>query len=730
MHPFSLTLRPAQQEALRYQGGALGISAVPGSGKTFTLELLISDLILRRGIPMDRVGVFTYMRSARANLINRVNQRLKEHGLTGRFTQAFTLHSLCLRILKTYAVRLDSEGIAVLEQYEQDRLTSRFARLWLKHHISQWQSLLPRDESAYHQRQQQTRFSNSFQQMCRAVIQTAKNYQLTPTQLTPATDSYLDWAKQVYQAYQAELKTLGKVDYDDLGWSALNLLRRDPDVRAEVQSWYDYLFEDESQDSSPLQEDLLHMMSGRTQNLVRVGDPNQSIMGTFTTAEPRFFREFCRRSQPIMLNESSRSALRILSLANGLVDWVNQDHPLSALRQALAPQHIQPASSGPANPPDAEAAIDFLRVSGSPEEEWMRVADLAAQAVQNRPQSTVVVLVPTNEAGAKLLLQLQGLGCSLVIDLLRNNPSQRRVIQKLKLAADYLAQPSSVVRLAAVVEGLADWAKLAGGETRESLKSWIQTCRPEDLLFPGQGTLAAPRLPDPLRSQQDPLNHLLRTLATWLAAARSPWPETLNLMVQTLYHTSDELFIGHYLADQLEQVLDKQPTTDWQDIADEIQAVLDGRMNNLPSDIHAFSAAAGSITVTTLHRSKGLEWDEVFIVGLSAYDYPVLPQERIMGLRFLEGADMQAEAIAELKQQVGSYISEGSPTEQAFLDLAAEKLRLLYVAITRAKRRLTFSVSSKNPFGSDQKPSALFEVLQALDGKFLQKRPQPDLSRK
>jgi DNA helicase-2/ATP-dependent DNA helicase PcrA len=690
----------------------MGISAVPGSGKTFILELLITELIAQRGIPSHRIGVFTYMRSARANLTNRINQQLRNRGLTVRFTQAFTLHSLALRVLRAYHSRLNQEDLQILEQYEQDRLISRLVRVWLRGNAHLWEPLLPDEDQPLKNRNNRTRFSTSFQAMCQAVIRTAKTYRLAPSAIQAAPRGFLSWAVQIYQTYQAELHRLGKVDYDDLGWCALDLLETNSDILAEVQGWYDYLLEDESQDSSPLQEDLLTLLSQRTGNLVRVGDPNQSIMGTFTTAEPRFFRDFCRHSQQIALDESSRSAAKILVLANRLVEWVNQDHPLSELQDALAPQQIQVASSGPLNPPDSEAAIQFLTVKGSPQQELAAIAQMAIQAVQERPRHTVAVLVSTNEAGARVLMALQEAGFQNAIDLLRNNPTQKRVIETLKLITDYFARPASSARLVTVFEALTNWAGIPHPSTTfATIKAALQQAKPEDLLFPALGSQPY-FLPTEYEGEDwDRTRFLLKTLAEWLRAARAPWSDLLHWIVQTLYHTPEDLFIGNYLITQLEQVLGDQPAADWQDIANETQSILGSRLNNLPSEILSFSPAPGSITVTTMHRSKGLEWDEVFLTGLSAYEFPVVFGDRPMGLAFLEETNLQAEALAELKRFAGSYLSANTATEQAFLDLAAEKLRLLYVGVTRAKRRLTLSVSSKTPFDQDQKPSRLFTEL-------------------
>ncbi|UFP94450.1 ATP-dependent helicase [Gloeobacter morelensis] len=712
MPAYEATLRPAQREVLHYSGGRLGISAVPGSGKTFTLEALIAELVIRRGVPPERIGVFTFMRSSRANLTGRINRQLWEGGVAGRL-EAFTLHSLALKVLQHFQGQLGLAAIDVLEGYEQERFISRLTQAWLRNHCEIWEPLLPPTAEAERAARNRAAFGRSFKAMCREVIRTAKNYRLPPQAIEPVQAGFLTWALGIYRSYQTELLRTGKLDYDDLAWRAVDLIERDAGVRGEVEGWYDYLFEDESQDSSPLQERLLDLLSARSGNLVRVGDPNQSIMSTFTTAEPRFFRRFCRLSRPVVLEESSRSAPMIIALANALVDWAASDHPNPSLRGALVRQHIRTASSGPANPGDSEAAIHFDVVSGPPEEEIAAVAHRAAEALAARPEHSFAVLVGTNELGAQVLRQLQRFVGVRILDLLRSNPTQRELIDRLRVMAEFFAQPSSPVRLAAATEALADWAGLGRRQVAGAQPRLLRIA-PEKLLFPVFGSeISLPVAAE----EQAAWQRICSTLAGWLLASRSPWADSLRLVVQTLYRSSAEIYLGHYVVDQLERSLGERPAADWQEVADEIQAILDGSLNNLPSEAFHFTPEPGAITVATAHRAKGLEWDEVFLTGISAYEYPVLREDRPVGLYFLDGLDMRAEALSELRASARLRRRHTSATERAFLDLAAEKLRLLYVGITRARRRLVLSVATRDLFGREQKPSRLFQVLQCFDSR-------------
>ncbi|MFN6066964.1 MAG: UvrD-helicase domain-containing protein, partial [Pseudanabaena sp.] len=123
----------------------------------------------------------------------------------------------------------------------------------------------------------------------------------------------------------------GAIDYDDMILGALRVLKNDS-IRKYWQERVFAVFEDEAQDSSPLQTDLLEILAlspleENIKNLMRVGDPNQAINSTFTTADPRFFNEFCDRcqlnSQLSTLDQAGRSTVNVMRAANYVLHWVN-----------------------------------------------------------------------------------------------------------------------------------------------------------------------------------------------------------------------------------------------------------------------------------------------------------------------------------------------------------------------------------------------------------------------
>jgi hypothetical protein len=122
-----------------------------------------------------------------------------------------------------------------------------------------------------------------------------------------------------------------------------------------------YILEDEAQDSSRLQEQILRLLTGEVGNWVRVGDPNQAIFETFTTASPEYLRNFLTEPgvQPRELPDSGRSSLQIIDLANYLIDWTQTQHPREAARGALTPPTIHPVPPGDQQPNPPAGKVHF-----------------------------------------------------------------------------------------------------------------------------------------------------------------------------------------------------------------------------------------------------------------------------------------------------------------------------------------------------------------------------------
>jgi DNA helicase II / ATP-dependent DNA helicase PcrA len=121
--------------------------------------------------------------------------------------------------------------------------------------------------------------------------------------------------------------------------------------------------------------------------------------------------------------------------------------------------------------------------------------------------------------------------------------------------------------------------------------------------------------------------------------------------------------------------------------------------------------------VTTMHKAKGLEWDRVYLMSVNTYDFPSLQSsDRYISERWFirDSLNLEAETLAQL-QALGasseySWYAPGQATRQARQDYVRERLRLLYVGITRAKKELVITWNTGRQ--GDQSPAVPFSALQ------------------
>ena len=326
------TPRPAQTQILAYTGGKLGISAVPGSGKTFTLSALAAQLIRSGRIADEQeVLIVTLVNSAVDNFAARIKLSLAE---TLDFPMPFgyrirTLHGLAHDIVREKPASVGLEDrFAILDEHEADIIRKEAATSWLRAHPYDLNDFLDPDldenKRDWVHRQQ---LPDLVTGIALAFIRSAKDNRLTPEKLhnllagTPAPLPLAEMGLAIYADYQRALVYRGAVDFDDLIRLAIDLLENDAEFLERLRYRWPYILEDEAQDSSKLQEQILCLLAGPQGNWVRVGDPNQAIFETFTTASPEHLIDFIHTEadQYRELPDSGRCQPSIIDLANQLI---------------------------------------------------------------------------------------------------------------------------------------------------------------------------------------------------------------------------------------------------------------------------------------------------------------------------------------------------------------------------------------------------------------------------
>ncbi|MCJ7586119.1 MAG: hypothetical protein MUO30_15320, partial [Anaerolineales bacterium] len=191
----------------------------------------------------------------------------------------------------------------------------------------------------------------------------------------------------------------------------------------------------------------------------------------------------------------------------------------------------------------------------------------------------------------------------------------------------------------------------------------------------------------------------------WQGTTLLPIDQMILTLAQDLFTEVVDLALAHKLALVLRQAKDDH--ADWRlpELTGELGVIArnERRFIGFSSDDSGFDPEQhkGKVVVTTMHKAKGLEWERVYLMSVNNYDFPSLqPYDRyIAEKRFVrDGLNLEAEALAQLESLGTSneyeWYTEGAATQQARLDYVKERLRLLYVGITRVKRELVVTWNS------------------------------------
>ena len=710
--------RPKQKEVLKYKSGWMGVSAVPGSGKTQTLSYLAADLIKR--IKNDQeVLIVTLVNAAARNFARRVDQFITEAGLLpGVGYRVRTLHGLANDIVRERAglVGLD-ETFKIIDERESNDILLDAVTAYLRANPRVGESYLDYDmdenKANFILRD---RFPQDLMLVAGAFIKQAKDMQLEPENVRYYLDRFAQplplaqICQVIYVDYQRALNYRGGVDFQDLIRLALKALKSDNDYLKRLQARWKYILEDEAQDSSQLQEEILRTLTGKKGNWVRVGDPNQAIYETFTTADPKYLRDFLTEDgvKARELPNSGRSTVSIIKLANHLIDWTLNDHPVEAIRekQPLTLPYIEPTPKGDPqpNPPDEPAKVVLFPEDFSPAEETEAVIKSLKRWLPENPDRTVAVLVPRNERGAQMVKALKEQNIE-VVELLRSSSTTRETAGALVYILDALTNPnaSASLSMAFKVWRRDDRHEEGLSQRLEKIVKVIRSCkqvedylypRPEDNWLDTEAVTILTADDDTVYPQLIEFRELMRR---WQQAFVLPIDQLILTIAADLFTTKADLAIAHSLAVYLRGFGKTNLHYRLPDFVVELRMVAQNkrRVADLGEDQeYDPEAHKGKVTVATMHAAKGLEWDRVHLMSVNNYDFPSAePQDRFIGESWYvrDKLSLQAEALAQLKlaaDPLGFHYEEGEASRHARVEYAAERLRLFYVGITRARREL------------------------------------------
>ena len=289
-------LNKEQLEAVKTTEGPLLVLAGAGSGKTKVLTTRVAYLIDELGITPESILAITFTNKAAKEMKDRIFKML---GTVAYQIQISTFHSFGLTILKEHYDKLGyDKNFTILDSDDSSTVVKKILKD------------MDKDPKKY-----------SYKAI-RNKISSAKNELMEPEDLAKfSTNDIDDLVVDVYKKYKEKLKTNNSVDFDDLLMLPITLFRKYPEVLRFYQDRFKYILIDEYQDTNEAQYLLTKMISAKYKNICVVGDNDQSIYSFRGSNYKNIlnFEKDYNNAKVIMLERNYRSTKQILDVANCII---------------------------------------------------------------------------------------------------------------------------------------------------------------------------------------------------------------------------------------------------------------------------------------------------------------------------------------------------------------------------------------------------------------------------
>lgn len=617
-------LNKNQAQAVAHIDGPCMVLAGPGSGKTRIISQRIVSMVLDHDIPPTRILAISFTKASSLEM----KKRTLAYGKDDRLNKVSfgTFHSSFFRILRRYAGVSLEDLLLDLDRYKLVRSILKYLKI-----------------SNYNDDD---------------VLDLLNEISLVKNELVDYRDYDSKSFEQeifqkAYRLYEDEKKRHGKIDFDDMLIQAYDLLNNDPAILSIVRQVFKYILIDEFQDINRVQFELIRLIAGQENNLFVVGDEDQSIYG-FRGARPDFMLEFDQyfpSARHILLDTNYRSSKDIVDLSLGLIKKNKKRHP----------KDLKAFSKDPAR-------ISYIYPKDTDDEARL-VADQIFDRVGSQKGADYgdfAVIYRTNRQARAFVDAFMD---KRIPFILKDAP---KTIYDHWVSLDIIAY----LRIAMEIGSGGDWARVINKPFRYiSKKSLAKAEASMDFL-------------DCLLNDEDIKDFQKKNLEDLyidLNYVRGLSPQYgISYIRTTLDYDRYILDYCHerrIKSQQIVEILDEleaaagpyRTILDFFKHIDQVREEVKKNADKTAGSSLATSADKG-VVLTTMHSSKGLEFDNVYIVGVNEGIVPY---------------------------QLG---------DDSKLDIEEER-RLLYVAITRAKRLLVISSPLKR-FGKKIGQSQFLKELQ------------------
>ena len=616
-------LSPAQRAAVEHGDGPLLVLAGAGSGKTRVITHRIVRL-MERGVPPAAIVAITFTNKAAGEMRQRVDGMLGGKAASRALTVS-TFHSFGLGVLQREKTALGGT-FTIFDQGDQSSLVKQLLR--------------------------QAGADRSFDaQAVIARISNAKNAFLAAGQLPEREgDAYDEITKEIYPRYQSALRQYKAFDFDDLVCEVARLWQGDVGMRARWQDKFLHVLVDEYQDTNRAQLELLRLLAGDRCNVCAVGDDDQAIYG-WRGADVRNILDFERHfagARVVKLEQNYRSRAPVLAVANAVIGKrVDAKWRKVLFTERSGGERVR------------------LAVGGTPEIEAAWIGRAVRRLVRERGRSPSEVAVLYRSNGQSRLveeaLREQGIAHRVVGGTqFFERKEVKDILGYLKLALN----PDDEISLRRVINhpprGIGDTSleRLALHAATRRWSLWQAVDRVD----------ALDDIPGPARDGCRALGKLMADARRDLLGAAKVAPSAVARamvegtgMLAEIDASSPNLDAAAKRRGHVESILSTLARREARDGAgtDGLAAFL----HLLTMDVDNDEQAGDVVTLSTLHGSKGLEFEHVFLIGC---EEGYLPHARTLDVRATDVTD-----------------AGGADIE--------EERRLFYVGVTRAREELVLT---------------------------------------
>jgi DNA helicase-2/ATP-dependent DNA helicase PcrA len=590
---YQIKLNEQQQKAVVRTEGQSLLLAVPGSGKTTVIICRIAYLLLVEKIAPGEILTLTFSRMGARDLTQRY-QKLFGNKQTQNL-QFSTIHSFALSVIRQYERSYRRRAYTVLAN-----TTPVLKELYRK---------------LFHEFPGEIELGEISQRIgyCKNMLLSEKEIGLLPP-------LEIDFGK-IYQAYEAYKRKANLMDFDDILKYAWGLLRKYPELLGFFREKYRYIHLDEAQDTSKIQFKIIELLAGRDGNLFMVGDEDQSIYG-FRGAFPEAllsFRETWPQGEVLLMETNYRSTRQIVEKANA---FIKLNH------ERYQKEMVTPNGAG------VPIAREWVKSS----EEQYR---LIIEAIRREGKETAV-LYRNNESAIPLVDLLERE--NIPYQIKEHNPQffTHFMLKDIRLFYQFACQPSDPDLFAQL------YYKMDTAIARETIEQLQNQLKVNQNVF--EALIAMNRQ----RAWQTERFKALKSGFNRLKTA-SPHQGIAMILEELGYRSYLNFRIS---SGQSEENIEQKLA---------VLKILAGRVADFPEffaklerleeklrEPQTKREQKPQITLSTLHSSKGLEFEKVFIIDATEGQLP--------------------------------SVSAAPEDEQAY----AEEVRLFYVGATRAKKELIF----------------------------------------